>query len=288
MTFRKLQNMVCVGVFWALGVSAMANGQAKTGSLADLGQIRALPLYEQCAALQSNNAAVPAALAELKDKDPQKRSQAANALAKSCDTRATEALLAALKDEEVSVRVAVVSALGQLGDRSAIEPLIEATSDDSWQVRAALARTLASFQVYASNNATLNALANPGEKKITEEGDLRARCLAILAVNQLRDVRFSRKAIGFAFVFQELPEQKLRSIVTETLLALRNTRNGYHELAGILKQSNFPDFRRKAAYWLGKFETDAARTVLAEVAAADRDATVQRAAQEALAAMKPQ
>jgi HEAT repeat protein len=105
-------------------------------------------------------------------------------------------------------------------------------------------------------------------------------------VNQLRDVRFSRKAISFLFVFQdhELPE--FRRIAEETGLELRHTRNGYHELSGILKQHAIPDFRRKAAYWLGKFGTEEARAVLQEAAATDKDPGVQKAAQDALDATK--
>ncbi len=243
--------------------------------------IRALPFYNQCASLQTIETATTA-IAALKDKDPQKRIKAAGTLAKSCDSRAAAPLLAVTKDDEISVRVAAIEALGQLGDQEAIDPLIELIDTADWQMRMALVRTLASFQVYRSNNAVLNLLTNPGDKKITEESDLRVRCFGILMVNQLRDVRFSRKAIGFLFLFQEHQQPEFRRIAEETGLELRNTRNGYHELAGILKQHNSPDFRRKAAYWLGKFETEAARAVLEDAAANDKDPSVKAAAQNAL------
>ena len=65
--------------------------------------IHALPLYQQCQALVDNNAAA-AAIAALKDKDTQKRIKAAEALAKSCDSRATNPLLAAVRsDDDVAV-----------------------------------------------------------------------------------------------------------------------------------------------------------------------------------------
>lgn len=243
--------------------------------------VRALPLYEQCASLQTSEAAT-AAIAALKDKDSQKRIKAAETLAKSCDSRATAELLAAIKDEAVSVRVAAIEALGKLGDREAIDPLIELIEGADWQMRMALVRTLASFQVYRSNNAVLNSLTNLGDKKITEENDLRVRCQGILTVNQLRDVRFSRKAISFLFTFQDHEKPDFRRIAEETGLELRNTRNGYHELAAILKQHNIPDFRRKAAYWLGKFSTDEARAALEDAAANDKDPGVVRAAKDAL------
>ncbi len=244
--------------------------------------IRAEPLYEQCASLRDTGAAAASAIATLKDKDAQKRVKAAETLAASCDARAVESLVAALKDPEVAVRVAAVQALGQLGDRSAIEPLIEAIGDEDWRVRAALGRTLCSFQAYASSNAALNLLANPGGKKVSDEGDLRARCQAILMVNQLRDVRFSRKAIGFLFGFLDYQDGNLRRIAQETALELKNTRNGFRELIGILKQSNFPDFRRKAIYYLGKYKIEETLPILTEISIEDRDSVVRKIAKEAV------
>ena len=74
----------------------------------------------------------------------------------------------------------------------------------------------------------------------------------LLMVNQLRDVRFSRKAIGFLFTFLDYEDEKLRRIAEETALELKHTRNGFRELIAILKQYNYPVFRRKADYYLGK------------------------------------
>jgi HEAT repeat protein len=246
--------------------------------------MRALPLYEQCPALQGAGEA-PGGIAGLKDGDAAKRAKAAEALAKSCDSRAVESLIAALKDPEVPVRLAVAEALGRLGDRGAIDPLVEALEDSEWRVRAGIGRALASFQTQPSGNATLNVLTNPGEKQVTDEGDMRARCAGVLLVNQLRDVRFSRKAIGFLFSFIGNENPALRRVAEETAMELKNTRNGYHELIGILKQHNYPDFRRKAAFYLGKFNLETARAALTEASIGDRDPTVQRAAKEALESM---
>ncbi len=104
--------------------------------------------------------------------------------------------------------------------------------------------------------------------------------------NQLRDVRFSRKAIGFLFTFLDYEDEKLRQIAEETALELKNTRNDFRELIGILKQHNYPVFRRKAAYYLGKYNIEEARSALAEAAAGDRDASVRKAAKAALEAIK--
>ncbi len=269
----------------------MALTAAKAQTSPSSPSVRALPLYEQCKILVDASEKAPAliaALSELKDKNPQKRIDAAKTLGKLCDTQATEPLMVAYRDENLSVRVAAVEAMGQLGDTEVIDPLIESIPDQDWQVRMALVRTLASFQVYRSNNAVLNLLTNPGDNKITEENDLRVRCFGILTVNQMRDVRFSRKAISFLFMFQDHEKPNFRHIAEEAGLELRNTRNGYHELAAILKYHNFPDFRRKAAYWLGKFSTDEARAALEDSAANDKDPSVKKAAQDALATTKKQ
>jgi HEAT repeat protein len=251
-------------------------------------EIRALPLYQQCGSFQTDNQTVPSAISSLKDKDPQKRIKAAGQLAKSCDSRAVEPLIAMLNDEEVPVRVAAVEALGQIGDRKSIEPLIEALGDQDWRVRAALGRTLCSFQTHQTGHAALNILVNPGDQKIAEEGEIRARCLGILEINQLRDVGFSRKALGFLFRLLDHENESFRLVAEQTAMELKNTRNGYHELIGILKQHSYPGFRRKAAFWLGKFNIEEAREALVEAAATDRDPGVQRVAAEALAAMKKQ
>ncbi len=280
LTHHSFNVSLLILIFLSAGLIAFAQSGAPP--------LRAEPLYEQCAQLKNDGEAAPGAIAALKDKESAKRVKAAEALAKSCDSRAIEPLVATLKDPEAQVRLAAVEALGQLGDRASIEPLIEALSDEDWQVRAALGRTLCSFQVYQSSNAALNTLVNTAGRKINDEGDLRARCFGILMVNQLRDVRFSRKAIGFLFTFLDYEDEKLRRIAEETALELKHTRNGFRELIGILKQHNYPVFRRKAAYYLGKYNIEEARPALAEAAAGDRDPSVQQVAKEALAGMKKQ
>lgn|GEM_PF-912695 len=279
-----------IGVWLILLVAMFAFGesqaQIKSEPPAQAGEIRARPLDEHCASPQSNNEA-PATISALKEPDVSRRVRAAEQLGKGCDSRAIEPLLAARTDPDGSVRAAAVEALGRLGDPRTIEPLIESLADPDWRVRAVLGRALCSFQVYQSSNAVLNVLVNAGEK-VTTEGDLRARCLGILAINQLRDVRFSRKAIGFLFRFLDDERESFRAIAEETALELKNTRNGYHELIGILKQNYSSGFRRKAAYWLGRLKIEEARAALTEASSSDPDAGVRRVASEALAGMKSQ
>jgi HEAT repeat protein len=284
--FRR--SLLCCSFVLIAAALTRAQDRPQAGQLTSSSEpIRALPLYEQCQSLVDNNESATAAVAALKDKDAQKRLKAAETLAKACDSRATKPLLAVVREaDDGAVRVAAVEALGQLGAQGAVDPLIESVEGAEWRVRRAMTRTLASFQIYRANNATLNMLTNPGDRKITEEGDLRVRCQGILEVNQMRDVRFSRKAIGFLFLFLDHEKPEFRRIARETAMELKNTRNGFHELVGILKQHNYPEFRRKAAQWLGKFNLEEARPALEEAAATDRDSSVKQAAADALAAMK--
>lgn len=247
-------------------------------------------LYEQCEAIAENAAnttSIAKATAELKSSETKKRLEALQALTKTCDPRVNDTLLGLLQDADATVRIAAVEALGKLGNQEAIDLMIEALlADKDWRVRAALGLSLGSFNVHRARNATLNVLVNTGNVKVTDEGDMRARCFGILVVNQMRDVRFSRKAISFLFEFLDHDDPKLRQIAEATAAELQSTRNGKHELVGILQQHNFPEYRRKAAYWLGEWKTAEARAVLEQAALGDRDASVQQTAKAALAKLK--
>lgn len=247
-------------------------------------------LYEQCEAITenaNNTTSIAKATTALKSVEAKTRIEAVQALAKTCDIRTANTLLNALRDEDATVRIAAAEALGRLGSRDAIEPMIEVLlADKDWRVRAALGLALGSFNVHAARNATLNVLVNTGNVKVTDEGDMRARCFGILVVNQMRDVRFSRKAVSFLFEFLDHDDPKLRQVAEATAVELQHTRNGKHELVGILQQHNFPEYRRKAAYWLGEWHAAEARAALEQAALGDRDASVQQTAKAALAKLK--
>jgi HEAT repeat protein len=260
-------------------------------SSAALAQFSKTPtLYEQCESLAENAAnttAIAKATAELKGSETKKRLEAVQSLTKTCDPRVNDTLLGLLQDADATVRVATVEALGKLGNQEAIDPMIEALQNDKdWRVRAALGLSLGSFNVHRARNATLNVLVNTGNVKVTDEGDMRARCFGILVVNQMRDVRFSRKAVSFLFEFLDHDDPKLRQVAEATAIELQNTRNGKHELVGILQQHNFPEYRRKAAYWLGQWGVTEARAALEQAALGDRDSSVQQTAKAALAKLK--
>ncbi len=247
-------------------------------------------LYEQCEAMAenaANTASIAKAAAALKSTQAKLRIEAAQALTKTCDPRVNDSLLGLLQDADATVRVAAVEALGKLGNQEAIDPMIEALqTDKDWRVRAALGLALGSFNVHRARNATLNVLVNTGNVRVTDEGDLRARCFGILVVNQMRDVRFSRKAISFLFEFVDHDDPKLRQVAEATTVELQHTRNGLHELIGILQQHNFPEYRRKAAYWLGQWGATEARAALEQTAIGDRDSGVQQTAKAALGKLK--
>jgi len=240
-------------------------------------------LYEQCPALTSKPTAaagIKRAVTALKDKEAKTRIEAAQQLSKSCDQRAIEPLVNALKDEDPLVRVATVEALGQLGDRATIPALIEAIPDKDWRVAKAIGLSLCSFQAHSASDAALNTLLM--SRTIADENDLRAHCATVLAINQLRDVRFTRKSINFVFMLLDDQRESYRQIAEQTMVELSKTRNGPRELIAILKQHNDPLFRQKAAYWLGQFHAEIARGPLGGASIGDGDARVRSAAAEAL------
>jgi HEAT repeat protein len=247
-------------------------------------------LIEQCPELKTAAGSATdetgRAIAGAKDSDSRNRIQAAVKLGQSCDQRAVAALLDALKDTEPDVRIAAVEALGHLGDRSTIDPLIEMIRDKDWHVRMAVGRALCSFQAQTASYAALNQLVSNLDRPVADEGDMRARCATVLAINQLRTVNFSRKAILFLYGFMTDERPALREIAEKTALELPKTRNGVHELIGLLKIANTPDVKRRTATLVGRTGLQDAVPVLEEIAATDRDATVRQSATDALAMLK--
>jgi HEAT repeat protein len=250
------------------------------------------PLYVACAPANGTDADLPKLPAEV-ETDPlfseKGRSEQKIALItqvrRACQPASVARLLVPLEDEDPQVRLAAIEALGQIQQPEVIEPLVERVGRETdWQVRTALAWSLASFQSHLPSSAVLNLIANPGSQPIRGgETELRTRCAAILAVNQLRDVRYSRKAVVFLFAFLDLPDPRMVKVAEQALSLLPETRNGYHEMVGIIRKHGFPDHRSKAAVWLGRWRATSARPVLLEVAAKETHPRVLQAVKEALA-----
>jgi HEAT repeat protein len=247
-------------------------------------------LIEQCPELKTAAGSATdetgRAIAGLKDSDSRHRIEAAVGLGQRCDKRAVVALLGTLNDTDPDLRIAAVEALGRLGDRSTIDPLIEMIRDKDWHVRMAVGRALCSFQAQTASYAALNSLVSNLDRPVVDEGDMRARCATVLNINQLRTVNFSRKAILFLYTFMTDERPALREIAEKTSLELPKTRNGVHELIGLLKISNTPDVKRRTATLVGRTGLQDAVPVLEEIAANDRDTTVRQSATEALAMIK--
>lgn len=242
------------------------------------------PIFDQCNSLTAGSTeAVTRAIALLKDKDSKVRVQAAQQLSKSCDPRAVEPLIEMLRDEDPVIRVAAVEALGRLGDPESIQPLNDLLNDKDWRIRLALVSSLSSFKTFSARNPVLNVIANPGSEEITDVDDMRVRCAAILTLNQLADVSYSRKALLFLYTFLQSKQTAIRHLAEQTMIALKNTRNGSIELIALVKQSNNPELRRWSAEWIGKVGIERGREVLQEVAEKDPNAKVK---QEAAAALK--
>lgn len=254
-------------------------------SLDKVGEIRAWPLLERCEPVITDKSAIVAALGRLAAPDASKRVEAIGQLRGKCAPEMVEPLLVAIRDNDPKVRIAAIEILGRLGDQRAIEQLIALAFDSDWRIRAILGRTLASFQAYQASNTVLNGIVNPGGRSIVSPGDLRARCLGVLMVNQLHDVRFSRKSIGFLFSFLDIQDVALRSIAEQTTLELKKTRNGYHEMVGIARKPGYPGYRIRAIEWLARWDMAEGREVIAEIAATDTNPRVSEAATRALAAI---
>lgn len=265
---------------WAaylLGNAACANAQST--------QVKPLPIYEPCASLATGTDAgdaVAKALAALKSQDTKARIQAAQQLSQACDKRAVDPLLDLLSDKENSVRVAAAEAIGRLGDQDSVQPMIDVLGVQPIEVKTAMVSALASFPGFKGRNAVVNQVANPSGAEITDDADMRLRCVAILTACQLKDVSHSRKSILFLFDFLNSKQPNVRSLAEQTLLELKNTRNGQTEMMAIMKQSNNPVLRRWAATWIGKIGFTGVREALQEAVANDSDAEVKRLAAESL------
>ncbi len=247
--------------------------------------IKSLPIYEPCPALIAGTAqddAVSKSIAILKSQDAKARIQATQQLSKACDKRATDPLLDLLSDPETSVRVAAAEALGRLGDQDSIQPMMDLVGTQNIEVKTAMTSAFASFPGFKGRNSVVNQIANPSGADITDEADMRLRCQAILTACQLKDVSHSRKSILFLYGFLESQHANIRALAEQTLMELKNTRNGETEMIAILKQNNNPVLRRWAATWIGKIGFTGAREALQEVAVSDSDAQVKQLAAEAL------
>jgi HEAT repeat protein len=276
---RKTLFAVFVSCTWAF--SLIARGNAQTMAL------KPLPLYEQCASLtEGANEALKRDLAALKSADAIVRAEAVRQLSKACRQQAVEPLVDLLRSESVEARLAAIETLGRLGAPDSVESLRDLTGDPDWRVRLALVPALASFKAFQARNAVLNAIFMPTGVDVSDEDDMRVRCIAMLTLNQMTDVTFSRKSVQGMTYLLNSKRPNIRQMAEQTMYALKDTRNGVNELIGILKQHNTPEMRRWACEWLGKLGIERARPTLEDAAANDKNPAVKNAAVEALAKLQ--
>ncbi|MFN0120209.1 MAG: HEAT repeat domain-containing protein [Blastocatellia bacterium] len=261
-----------LGMTIALALCAPASGQE---------------LYKQCESLSADgelSAEVKKHLAAMAGKDPVAREKAAVALETVCDKRVTEPLISLTADENPKVRIAALRALGKIGDRAAIDPLLELLpKEKDWDVIYYYVEALSAFQVHRSGYAVLNSIANAAPATVKTAAEMRTRCHAVVLVHQLHEVNFSRKALGFIFGFLDHTDPALAKIAEEHMYQLKDTRNGPHELPGILKITNYPTFKIKAATWIGRLGIEDARYALEAKALSESDPQVLRAVKDAIA-----
>jgi len=277
MNYFSYYKVVFVGCLAAFFLGACAKAQSLP--------IKSLPIYEPCQTLARGreDGATSNIISALKSPDAKTRTQAALQLGKDCDKRAVEPLLDLLGgDPETSVRVAAAEALGRLGDQDSIQPMMDLVGAQNIEVKTAMTSAFASFPGFKGRNSVVNQIANPSGADITDEADMRLRCQAILTACQLKDVSHSRKSILFLYGFLDSQHANIRTLAEQTLMELKNTRNGETEMIAILKQNNNPVLRRWAATWIGKIGFTGAREALQEVAVSDSDVQVKQLAAEAL------
>lgn len=269
-------------VFSAVFLAALVTG----GAFAQSAKLEPRPLLQQCEALldaPTLSEKLKAELAQLKSGDAKARQAAVQQLGQSCQAQLVEPLIELLRAEDMNVRIAAIETLGLLGAKDAVDWMAELTGDPAWQVRLALVQSLSSFKTFKAKNTVLNGIVNPNDVVVSEDDDMRVRCIGILTLNQLRDVQFSRKGVQFMYGFLRSNRLNIRTLAEETMRALKETRNGPAELVGILKQHNMPEMRRWAAFWLGELHIERGREALTEAAANDSAPAVKHVAAEALA-----
>ncbi|MFN7926454.1 MAG: HEAT repeat domain-containing protein [Blastocatellia bacterium] len=250
--------------------------------------LKVRPLPEQCEDLKTTDDGNVARLGkDLATADAAGKIRLAAELGKTCHKKSTEPLLTLLQDKDPLVRVAGIDALAHLGDEEAIEPLIEIVKDPDWRVRFVVGPALCAFQKQKPSYAALNYLGVTNSSYPLDEADARARCNAFLAIEQLRDVGFSRKPYFFLFGLQNHEDAKVKAIARETLLVFKDTRNGTRELIAMLKQSINPNLRRDCAFWLGQHKAEIGRDILNQIAASDADESVRKVARESLILLGP-
>jgi len=95
--------------------------------------------WDKCVEL--DGAAVDALIMVLRDKNPETRKKAVEAVGR-IQNPSIKPLVAALRDDNHKVRERAAEALGRIGDSRAVKPLVASLNDTSWEVRERVAGAL--------------------------------------------------------------------------------------------------------------------------------------------------
>ena len=241
-------------------------------------------IIEQCESLsEAENPVIAKLSKDLATQSSEQKIKAAETFAGTCSKKAVDPLISLLADTDPLVRVAAVEALGKLGDRESARNLEELYGDPDWRVRYVLGSALFAFPVFVTRAGANNSIGGGSPIPVTTDGDMIARCHAILEAQQVNDPSFSRKTINFLFGYLDSDNPIVKKYAQETMKLLPSTRNGQFELMGCLKSHANPNWRKKAAYWLGELKVVRARAIIENAIENDVDATVKQWAKEALA-----
>lgn len=243
---------------------------------------KARPIIQQCELKDADDPAIAKAAKDVVTADNAAKIKIAADLGSTCNKKSTPILLGLLQDKETDVRLAAIEALGRLGDEEAVEPLTDLRSEPNWKLRFVLGPVLAAFPVWKARYSALNFVASSSEVKMDSD-DIRARCNAVLALQQLTDVSFSRKSMRFLIGYLDIEDEKIRQIALATMKEMPKTRNFQFEIIGELRQANNPHVRKKCAYWIGELKIERGRDTLIDKATNDPDPEVKK---EAAAALK--
>ncbi len=230
--------------------------------------------------------------------EPHMRRNIALLLGKFSSERAIDALAFALKDEEPTVRKAVVPALGALAGERALRPLMLAITDDDPEVRMLAAEALGKTGTAAAGDALIPLL---------EDHDLwvraaAARGLGGIGGDRVADVLASHLEtatdiflLAVVDVLGKLKYQNARERLEKladhadpevrktvlTALACYEGESVRRTYVARLSDQHW-SVRKAAVEELGKRRTASVDALLAKIAEEDPDASVRKAAKEAL------
>ncbi len=218
-----------------------------------------------------DRAAVPALIEALKDSENGVRREAAKALGFIKDDRATVPLLEAFSDNDTNVRLYAAYALGEIKDAKAVDALVQALGDPEWCVRDQAAWALREIQD--------PKIAEPLVKALKAKDADVAHIVWLL--RHLRDTDTLRHLA--TLLKDPVAETRIRAI--HAVADLEDPKAA-DLMIGALEDGD-PGVRCCAIGALVEISDRRVKEPLVKLAAREQDASVRKAAEEALFHMSP-